>query len=349
MRHVGQTSDRFTVVTKRAIVAAPTMLKIVILVVLLLFAMPLAAEAQQAGKVFRIGILANLREGDAEGLWTAFVQGLRELGYVESQNITIEWRVSEGRYERLPDLAAELVGRKVDVIVVPADQNALAAKQVTRAIPIVMAGATEPVELGLVTSLARPGGNITGLSGNVGPEIVGKQIELLKTLAPRLSRVAILSNPGNPSHATRVREAGIAARSLKVQIQAVEARAPDELGKAFTTMVTERAGAVLILSDGMFRLHHTLIADLVAKSRLPAMGARDLLNDGILMYYGPNGRELFRRAASYVDKILRGATPADLPVEQPTKFELAINLKAAKALGVSIPRALLLQADQLIE
>src|SRR5215813_13467248 len=234
-------------------------------------AMPLAAEPQQAGKVFRIGILANVRQGDSEGLWAAFVQGLRELGYVESQNITIEWRVSEGRYERLPDLAAELVGRKVDVIVVPADQNALAAKQTTRAIPIVVAGASEPVELGLVTSLARPGGNITGLSAIVGPEIVGKQLELVKALAPQLSRVAILWNPANPSHAARVREAGIAARSLKVQIQVLEARAPDDLGKAFAAMATERAGAVLILSDGMFRLHHTRIADLVAKSRLPAM------------------------------------------------------------------------------
>src|SRR5215471_10266920 len=310
---------------------------------------PLAAAAQQAGKIFRIGILANVRQGDAEGLWPAFVEGLRELGYVESQNITIEWRVSEGRYERLPDLAAELVGRKVDVIVVPADQNALAAKQVTRAIPIVVAVASEPVEVGLVTSLARPGGNITGLSAIVGPEIVGKQLELLKGLVPQLSRVAILSNPANPSHATRVREAGIAGRSLKVQIQALEARAPDELGKAFTAMATERAGAVLILSDGMFRLHHTRIADLVAKSRLPAMGARDLLNDGILTYYGPNGREVFRRAASYVDKILKGAKPGDLPVEQPTKFELVINLKTAKQFGLAIPQTILLRADELIQ
>ena len=187
-------------------------------------AIPRAARAQAAGKVFRIGVLANLRQGDAEGLWGAFIQGLRELGYVEGQNITIEWRVAEGKYERLPDLAAELAGLKVDVIVVPADQNAFAARQATRTIPIVMAASGDPVASGLVASLARPGGNITGLSAVVGPEMTGKELELLKAAVPQMSRVAILWNPGNPSHPARLRGAEIAARSLKVQLQAVEAR-----------------------------------------------------------------------------------------------------------------------------
>ena len=314
-----------------------------------LLAAPCAVEAQQARKVSRIGILANLRRGDAEGLWDAFIQGLRDLGYVEGQNIALEWRVSEGRYERLPDLAAELVRRNVDIIVVPADQNAVAAKQATSTIPIVVAGAADPVEGGLVASLARPGGNVTGLSAVVGPEITGKQLELLKAAVPQVSRIAILWNPGNPSHAARIRAAGTAAPSLQVHVQAVEARGPDDFGRAFATMARERADAALILSDGMFRLHHTRIVDLVTKSRLAAMGSRDLLNAGILMYYGPNGRELFRRAATYVDKILKGAKPADLPVEQPTKFDLVINLKTAKTLGLTISKSMLLRADEVIE
>jgi len=312
-------------------------------------AAPLAAAGQPAGRVPRIGILANVRQGDAEGLWEAFIQGLRDLGYVESQNMTLEWRVSEGRYERLPDLAAELVGRKVDVIVVPADQNAVAAKQATSTIPIVIAGAAEPVEGGLVASLARPGGNVTGLSAIVGLEIIGKQLELLKAAVPQVSRIAILWNPGNPAHAARVRAAGTTAPSLKVHVQAQEAHGPVDLDSAFAAMARERAGAVLILSDGMFRLHHTRIVDLVTKNRLAAMGSRDMVNAGILMYYGANGRELFRRAATYVDKILKGAKPAELPVAQPEKFELVINAKTAKALGLKIPPSLLARADQVIE
>ena len=314
-----------------------------------LLAAPLVAQAQPARKVARIGILANVRRGDAEGLWEAFLQGLRDLGYVESQNITLEWRVSEGGYERLPVLAAELVGRNVDIIVVPADQNAVAAKQATSTIPIVIAGAAEPVEAGLVASLARPGGNVTGLSAIIGPEMTGKQLELLKEAVPQVSRVGILSNPGNPSHAARLRAAGTAAPPLKIHVQTVEARGPDDLGRAFAAMARERADAVLILSDGMFRLHHARIVDLATKSRLAAMGSRDMLNAGILMYYGPNGRDLFRRAATYVDKILKGAKPADLPIEQPTNFELVINLKTARTLGLVIPRSLLQRADQVIE
>jgi putative tryptophan/tyrosine transport system substrate-binding protein len=314
-------------------------------------AAPLAAEAQQMERLYRIGILGNVSIAEPYGasLWGAFVQGLRELGYADGQNISLEYVSSEGKYERLPALAAELVRRKVDVIVVPADQNALAVKQATSSIPIVMIG--DPVGTGLVANLARPGGNITGLSALAGPEIVGKQLELLKATLPQVSRIAILRNPGNPTHAIWLRQADSAARSLTIQVQTLEARGPDEFGRAFKAMTTEGVGAVLILTDGMFSNHMIRIADLAMKSRLPAMGPRNMVDAGagILMSYGPIGPELFRRAATYVDKILKGAKPGDLPIEQPTKFELVINLKTAKALGLTIPPSLLLRADQIIE
>jgi ABC-type uncharacterized transport system substrate-binding protein len=313
-----------------------------------LLAAPFTAGAQQPRRVFRIGILANYRFGNPD-LWGFFIQGLRDLGYVEGQNFAIEWRVSEGKYERLPALAAELVGLKVDVIVVPANQNALAARQATQTIPIVMIGVTDPVGSGLVASLAHPGGHITGLSSSVSPEMAGKQLELLKAAVPQLSRVAILWNPGNSAHAVMLGEATIVARSLKVQVQALEARGPDDFGNAFTAITGERAGAILILGDGMFSLHQTRIVNLVAKSRLPAMGSRSMVAVGVLMSYQTNAPELWRRAAAYVDKILKGAKPADLPVEQPTKFDLAINLKTAKALGLTIPPSLLQRADEVIQ
>jgi putative ABC transport system substrate-binding protein len=313
-----------------------------------LVALPLAAGAQQSGGVFRIGILANYRFGEPD-LWAVFIRGLRDLGYVEGQNITIEWRVSEGKYERLPAFATELVRSKVDVIVVPANQNALAAQQATRTIPIVMIGITDPVGGGLVANLSRPGGNITGLSASVGPELAGKQMGLLKAAVPRVSRVAILANPGNSAHEVLMREASSVARSLKIQVQALEARGPDELASAFTSMTKERAGALLIIGDGMFSLHQARMADLVVKSRLPTMGPRNMVTAGALMSYHTSTPDLWRRAAAYVDKILRGANPADLPVEQPTKFQLTINLKTAKAVGVTIPPALLEQADEVIQ
>ena len=312
---------------------------------------PLAADAEQPGKVFRIGILANVPLTDPEGarLWGAFIRGLRELGYVEGQNITIEWRVSEGKYERLPDLAAELVRVKVDVIVAPASQGPFAAKQATRTIPIVMTGTADPVGSGLVASLARPGGNVTGLS-TLAPEIVGKRLELLKEIVPRASRVAILWNPTNPSHPLLLGEAKAAARLLRVQLQLLEARGPDEFEGAFAAMTKERAGALLVLRDGMFLLHRRRIMDLVAKSRLPVMyAAREDVDAGGFMSYGPSAPDLFRRAAIYVDKILKGAKPADLPVEQPTKFELVVNLKTAKTLGLTIPQSVLIRADHVIQ
>jgi len=316
-----------------------------------LLAGPLAADAQQSGKLFRIGVLGNVPLTDPEGarVWGAFIQGLRELGYVEGRNITIEFRSSDGKYERLPELAAELVRLKVDVIVAPAGQNVVAAQRATRTIPIVMSGLTDPVESGLVASLARPGGNVTGLSG-FSTEIVGKQLELLKEMAPKVSRVAILWNPANQSHPLLLREAEAAARLLRVQLQTLEVRGPDDFETAFAAVTRERAGALLVAADGMFLLHRARIADLAAKTRLPAMyGLREYVDAGGLVVYGPSLRENFRRAATYVDKILKGAKPADLPVEQPTKFELIINLKTARALGLTIPPSLLLRADEMIQ
>src|SRR5438034_5088791 len=313
---------------------------------------PLAAEAQQSGKVFRIGILANVWATDprVEPLWQAFIQGLQELGYVEGQNITIEHRSSEGRYERLPALAAELVRLKVDVIVVPASQNALAAKEATRTIPIVMASAADPVAEGLVASLARPGGNITGLMGNAGPEIAGKRLELLKEAVPKVSRVALLSNPTNPASAPALGATRAAARSLRLQLQMLEARAPDEIERAFAAMTREHADALVVVTDAMFILQRRRIAAFAAKHRLPTMsGWREDVEIGSLMSYAASGRDNFRRAATYVDKILKGAKPGDLPVEQPTKFELVINLKTAKVLGLTIPQSVLGRADEVIQ
>jgi putative ABC transport system substrate-binding protein len=320
-------------------------------VALSLLAAPFEVAAQPAGKVFRIGILSNVPRADPDGsrLWGAFIQGLRDLGYVEGQNIRIEERSSEGKYERLPDLAKELVRLKVDIIVAPASQNVLAAKQATRTIPIVMMSHPDPVGMGLVPSLARPGGNVTGLSA-LSPEMWGKQLELLKETVPRVSRVAVLGNPTNAAYPLFLREVKVAARSLGVQLQTLEARGPDDLERAFAAMTRERAGALLVQSDGMFLLHRGRIPDLAAKSRLPAMyGVREFVDAGGLMVYAASLPDSFRRAATYVDKILKGARPGDLAVEQPTKFDWVINLKTAKALGLTIPPALLLRADEVIE
>ena len=311
----------------------------------------LAAEAQQATRVYRIGILGNVPQTDAEGatLWEAFVQGLRDLGYVEGHNITIERRSSEGQYERLPALAGDLVRFKADVIFVPTTQNALAVRQATRTIPIVAASLGDATGAGLIDSFARPGGNVTGLS-LAGPELAGKQLQLLKDMAPHISRVAALSNPANKVHSAWLREGTAATRSLRVQLQTLEARKPDEFERAFVAMTRERAGAAVVLADGMFLFHRAKLADLAAKYRVPVMyGLREHVDAGGLVFYGASLRDSFRRAASYVDKILKGAKPADLPIEQPTKFDLVINMKTAKALGLTIPPSLLQRADQVIE
>jgi putative ABC transport system substrate-binding protein len=279
-----------------------------------------------------------------------FRQGLRELGWVEGQNIVIDYRYAEGRFDRLPDLAAELVRLKVDIIVAVPTPAAVAAKKATETIPIVAISVGDPVGLGLIASLARPGGNLTGLSYSVGLEIAGKGLELLKETVPKVRRVAILSNPGNPFQPLAITEVNVAARSLGVQLQLLEARGPNELDGAFAAMATERVGALLVVADSLFLLQRTRLADLAARSRLPAAyGLREIVEAGGLMSYGPSVRDLYRRGATFVDKILKGAKPGDLPVEQPTKFELVINLKTAKALGLTIPPSLLGRADEVIQ
>jgi len=322
-----------------------------------LLAAPLAAEAQP-GKMYRIGFLSPSSPSDperlaspfGEGGLAAFRQGLRDLGYAEGQNISIEPRWAEGRFERLPDLAAELVRLKVDVIVSVVTQATVAAKNATRTIPIVLVAAGDPVGSGLVPNLARPGGNVTGPS-SMYADLAGKQLELLMKTAPKVSRVAVLWNPANAVwQAQMLRQTENAARALGLQRQLLEVRGPDELEGAFAAMTRERANALLVQVDVIFALHAQRIADLAAKHRMPAMyGAREHVGAGGLMSYAPNVLDLFRRAATYVDKILKGAKPADLPVEQPSKFEFVINLKTAKALGLKIPQSLLLQADQVIE
>jgi len=315
-----------------------------------LLASPRASEAQQAGKVPRIGYLRSTSPSDRPPLLDAFRQGLRELGWVEGRNIVIDYRYAEGRFDRLPDLAAELVRLKVDIIVASPTPAAAAAKNATQTIPIVMIAVTDPVGLGLIASLARPGGNVTGLSYSVGPEIIGKQLELLKETVPKVRRVAILSNPANPSQPLSIRELKVAARSLGVQLQLLEAQGPNEFDGAFAAMATERVGALVVMSDSMLNSHRTRLADLAARSRLPAAyGLRENVEAGGLVSYGPSVRDLFRRSATYVDKILKGAKPADLPVERPTKFDLVINLKTVKALGLTIPQSLLGRADEVIQ
>ena len=312
---------------------------------------PVAAEAQQVAKVPRIGYLVGSLAGDPHRT-EAFRQGLRDLGYVEGGNVVIEYRDAEGKLERLPALAAELVALKVDVIVTSGTLAALAAKQATRTLPIVFSPAGDPVTSGLVTSLARPGGNITGLSA-LNPELVGKRLELLKQAVPGVSRVAVLWQPGafgERAEKDMLKGAEVAARALGVQPQFVEARGPADFDRAFSDMTKTRAGALTVLGSNMFVSERRRLVDLAAKNRLPAVYAvREFVDAGGLMAYGPNLADLYRRAATYVDKILKGAKPGDLPVEQPTKYELVINLKAAKALGLKIPQSVLERADHVVE
>jgi putative tryptophan/tyrosine transport system substrate-binding protein len=317
-----------------------------------LLAAPLAAEAQEAAKVARIGYLSTNLAANPH-THEAFRQGLRDLGYVEGRNIVIEYRDAEGKPERLPALAAELVALKVDVIVAAASNHlALAAKQATRTLPIVFAAASDPVASGLVTSLARPGGNVTGTSV-LSPELVGKRLELLTQAVPGVSRVAVLWLPGALGERTEkdmLNEADVAARALGVQLQFVEARGLADLDRAFSDMTRARAGALTVLPSLMFLREHRRLVDLAAKHRLPAVyTVKEYVDAGGLMAYAPNLADVFRLAATYVDRILKGAKPGDLPVEQPTKFELVINLKTAKALGLTIPPSLLQRADQVIE
>lgn len=311
---------------------------------------PVAAQAPGSGKVSRIGLIAlTAPTPETQSAWAALHQGLRERGWVEGQNIFIERRYSEGRAERLPGLAAELVRLQVDVIVASGVEAALAAEHATRTIPIVGTGLTDPVGSGLIASLARPGGNITGVS-LMAPELVGKQLELIKEVVPKVSRVAVFWNSLHPVHRQMLREAEGAARALGVHLQLLEARGPSEFDAAFAAMAREGAGALLVLVDPMFLVHRAVLLDLAAKRRLPVVsGMTALVEAGGLMSYGVDVAEHYRKAATYIDRILKGAKPADLPVEQATKFELVINLRTAKAFGLTLPPSLLLRAGRVIQ
>jgi putative ABC transport system substrate-binding protein len=318
--------------------------------IFLLVAVTLGAEAQRPTNVPRIGFLSAADPKSAFGLVEAFRQGLREHGYVEGSNIAIEYRWAEGRFDRLPDLAAELIRHKVDIMVAAVTQASLAAKKSTTTTPIVMVATGDPVGAGLVASLGRPGGNITGTS-SASPETAGKSLQFLREIAPKARRVAVLWNPANPVfQAQMVRETEAAARSSGLELRMFQARDAKEIDAAFATMATERVEVLNVLIDPVLNAHGTRIATLATKNRLPSVsGMRVYAEAGGLMAYGPSFPDLYRRAAVYVDKILKGAKPADLPVEQPTKFELIINMKTAKALSITIPPSLLIRADHVIE
>ena len=309
-----------------------------------------SAFAQQQGKVWRVGFLAARRPGSLDSdVYGAFVRGLRELGYVEGKNLVIEWRFADGMLERLPGLAAELVRLKVDIIVITGTQATSAAQKATTTIPIVMANVSDPVGGGFVKSLAHPGGNITGLS-NITGELSPKHLEMLHSMVPKVSHVAVLVNPTSSSNTAVLKNVQAAAQKVGVKILPVEARAPQEIENAFSIMAQKKAGAVIVVRDAVFNQQARQIAELTAKNRLPSIWAnREYAEAGGLMSYGPSFTDQYRRAAIYVDKILKGAKPADLPVEQPTKFELLINGKTAKALGLKIPQSLLIMADKVIE
>jgi putative ABC transport system substrate-binding protein len=311
---------------------------------------PLGAEAQPVGKVWRIGYLHLTQYLDARsrGIYEAFRQGLRDLGYVEGQNLTIEERNADNQLERLAHLAAELARLPVDVLVTAGENAARAAQHATRMIPIVVAASGDPVGAGLVASLARPGGNLTGLS-LMSPELAGKRLELLKEAVPMASRVGVLFNPASTGEVPLWRETEGAARALGVQLHALEVRRADDLERAFATATSAGVGALIVWRDFLIETHRIRTLQLAAQSRLPVMSElREFVEDGGLLAYGPSLPDSFRRAATYVDKILKGATPGDLPMEQPTKFELVLNLKTAQALGLSIPPTLLFQADEVI-
>jgi putative ABC transport system substrate-binding protein len=323
---------------------------IVVAVVVLALGVTAEAQAQQSAKVPRVGYLTGATPEGQSARIEAFRQGLRELGYVEGKNIVIEYRYAEEKLDRLPALAAELVRLKVDVIVTGGSGNTRAAKEATNAIPIVMAQDVDPVANGFVASLARPGGNITGLA-TLAPEIGGKQLELLKEVVPNLSRVAVLAAPSTiPGSVQQRREIELAAGALKVQLQYLDVRGPKDIETAFRAAIKGRADAVLVLRGTVLSSQGRHISELAAKSRLPAIyGTRQSVEAGGLMSYSANASDLDRRAATYVDKILKGAKPSDLPVEQPTKFEFIINLKAAKQIGLTIPPNVLVRADKVIK
>jgi putative tryptophan/tyrosine transport system substrate-binding protein len=307
------------------------------------------AEAQQPTKIPRIGVLGATPLSANLARIKALREGLGELGYVEGKNIAIEWRFLEGKVDRLPALAAELTHLKVDVLVAFGPTSTHAAKEATNTIPIVMAQVNDPIAAGFVASLARPGGNITGLS-IMAPELSGKQLELLKEIVPKLSRVAIFGTSTQPGNAQSVKEAELAAKTLGLELQYLDVVDPEDVDAAFRNAVSKRAHAIIFLQSPVFSSRRKALAELAVKNRLPAMYPQtDYMDAGGLMFYGPSTSDLFHRAATYVDKILKGRTPADLPVEQPTKFEFIINLKAAKQIGLTIPPNVLARADRVLK
>ncbi len=317
----------------------------VILTVILILA-PLA-EAQSARQVWRIGYLGTSSPALEPNLVNAFRQGLREFGHIEGQDIVIEYRWAEGKYDRFPELAAELVRLKVDVILTAGTPGALAAKQATRTIPIVMAVVADALAYQLVASLAQPGGNVTGLS-TLARDLQGKQLEFLKEIVPRLSRIAVLVNPSNPFNDVLGREQ--VQQALRLKLELFEVKAAEEFEAVFAAIARQRPDALFMIADRFLLAHRARIVAFAARQRLPGMYPyKEFVEAGGLVSYAPSYPEMFRRSATYVDKILKGAKPADLPVEQPTKFELIINLKTAKALRLTIPQSILLRADQIIE
>jgi len=312
-------------------------------------ALPLAAQAQQAGKVYRIGMLETRSTALNAANIDAFRQGLRELGYTEGQNLEIVYRSSDGRDERFPGLASELVRLQADLILTRGTPAALAAKSASRTIPVVMAASGDPVGSGIVASLARPGGTVTGLSSAL-TEVYAKRVELLRELLPKLARVAAIFNMGNPVTPPQWQVVEASARSVGIEAQLLDVRRPEDLPGAFAAAAKQRAQALVVGLDGVTQGNLRTIAELAAKQRLPSIyGAKEYVDVGGLITYGASDHDMYHRAAAFVDKIFKGSKPADLPVEQPTKFELVINLKTAKALGLTIPQSLLLRADEVIQ
>jgi putative tryptophan/tyrosine transport system substrate-binding protein len=324
--------------------------KIVIALGTGVLAAPFASFAQQKpGKILRVGRLSPVSAATDAPSLEPLLQALRGFGWVQGENLAMEYRFADGKLDRLPELAAELVQLKVDVIVSGSTQGALAASNATRTIPIVMVTTGDPVASGLVASLARPGRNLTGVT-TLAQELSAKQLELIREIVPGVTRVAVLANPTNPDAAPSVKGVEIARRALGLQLQVLEVSAPAELDKAFAAMNSAHAKALIVVVSPMFHENRAKIAALAAKYRLPAIfGLREFVEAGGLMFYGASLPEMYRHAATYVDKILKGAKPADLPVEQPTKFELVVNMKTAKTLGVKIPNSILLRADKVIE
>jgi putative tryptophan/tyrosine transport system substrate-binding protein len=320
---------------------------VVVILALSIWTALLAAEAQPPGKVYRIGFLSTAPP--PAHMWEALLDGLRERGYGEGRNLVFERRFSEGQAERFPEFAAEMVRLRVDIIIVSTTPAALAAKHATQTIPIVIPTAIDPVGAGLVASLARPGGNLTGLSV-LAPELNGKRLELLKEVVPGMTRVAVLWNAANPANAAAWDETQAAAGALGLLLHSQDVRGPQDLEGTFALTAQARPDALLVLVDSLIAMHARQIVAFATQQHFPSVfGSREWVVAGGLMSYGPSIPDLFRRAATYVDKILKGAKPADLPVEQPTKFELIINLKTAKALGLTIPESFLLRADEVIE